>query len=414
MDFHQCCHFSSVIDANLKHLVFASFDTAVCTDLHRFKMDEHRPVVIDNGSGMVKAGFAGDDLPMSVFPSIIGRLKNSTPTSGTDPIYVGNAAQSKRGILMLSYPIAHGIIENMADMQLIWKHTFEDEIKVDPTMQPVLLTEAPQNPISNREKMFQIMFEEYEVPSAYVQIQAVLSLYSSGRTTGIVMDSGDGVTHAVPIYEGYSIGHAVRRINLAGRDLTEYLVQLLSEEGHYFSTSAEKEIVRDIKEKVCYVASCYEDELAKCDDTSIAAKYELPDGNILPIYGSRFKCAEALFRPELLGREIKGIDRTLHESIKECSIDIRRDLWQNVVLSGGTTMFPGIARRLNTELTALCPISMKVKEVAPDERKYSVWIGGSILASLSTFQNQWISRDEYLEEGASIIRKRCNSLSRVC
>merc|ERR1711971_1356576 len=239
---------------------------------------------------------------------------------GQKDCYVGDEAQAKRGILSLKYPVEHGIVNNWDDMEKVWHHTFYNELRIAPEEHPILLTDAPLNPKANREKMTQIMFETFNTPAFYVAIQAV------------------------------------QRLDLAGRDITE--------RGYSFTTTAEKEIVCDIKEKLCYVALDYEQEMQDAETSSeIEQNYELPDGQVITVGAERFRAPEVLFQPQFIG--------------------------------------------LEQEVKALAPDSMTIKIIAPPERKYSVWIGGSILSSLSTFEEMWIKKEEYDESGPSIVHRKC-------
>jgi actin-related protein len=291
-------------------------------------------------------------------------------------------------------------------MERIWHFTFYTDLRIDPSEHPILLTEAPLNPRQNREKMAEIMFETFNVPGLYIATQAVLSLYASGRTTGCVIDIGDGVSHIVPIYEGFALSHAIQRIDLAGRDVTTYLQRMLRQNGYSFVSSAEKEIVRNIKEKLCYVAMDPEKEIMLSNKVAGMEKsYMLPDGETISIGLERFLAPECLFNPSVVGKELAPLDDVVVGAISDCDVDLRRDLFSNIVLSGGSTMFPGIKQRLIKEIKEQIPDSVDVKIIAPPERMYSVWIGGSILSSLKTFHGMWITRREYKEMGPQIIHR---------
>jgi len=326
--------------------------------------------------------------------------------------YIGDEAQKMRGVLKLSYPIESGIVTNWNEMEKVWDYCFSNELRCDPSEHKVLLTEAPGNPKANREKMTQLMFETFQVQGLYVAIQAVLSLYSNGRTTGLVCDSGDGVTHTVPVYEGFCIPHAVFKNFIAGRAITDHLVKLLIADGIQAQggESAWRQIVRKIKEDCCFVSLDPEADKAKAaESTELTKAFELPDGQVININAPRFMAPEGVFRPDVIkeGDEAEGMHRLAYKSNQECDIDVRADLMSNVILSGGTTLYEGLPDRLEKELDALMPKRDMVKIIASADRYYSVWTGGSTLVSLSTFESQWITKDEYEENGAEIVHRKC-------
>jgi centractin len=370
----------------------------------------NQPVVIDNGSGVLKAGFAGEDLPKSVFPSYVGRPKHVRVMAGAveGNEFVGSKAEELRGLLRLKYPISHGIVEDWNDIELIWAHLYSKELNVNTEDHPVLLTEAPLNPRKNRERVSEIFFETFNVPALFVSLQAVLSLYASGRTTGVVLDSGDGVTHAVPIFEGFALPHAITRVEVAGREVTDYLQQLLRRSGHKFHTSSEWEVVRAVKERLCYVAfnPQHEEGLELKESSNISSSYKLPDGQTIQVGPERFRAPEVLFNPSIIGLEYCGIHDCLVNSILKADMDLRKTLFLHIVLSGGSTLFPGFGDRLLSEVRRKAPKDIKIRISAPPERKYSTWIGGSILASLAAFKKMWVSAEEWREEGALAIHRK--------
>ncbi|KAL8604948.1 Beta-centractin [Nucella lapillus] len=366
----------------------------------------NQPVVIDNGSGVVKAGFAGDQVPKYIFPNFIGRPKHVRVMAGAleGDTFIGPEAEEHRGLMSIRYPMEHGIVKDWNDMERIWQYIYsKDQLQTFSEEHPVLLTEAPLNPRRNREKAAEIFFETFNVPALFISMQAVLSLYATGRTTGVVLDAGDGVSHAVPVYEGFALPHSVRRVDVAGRDVSRYLRLLLRKEGMHLRTSAEFEVVRQIKERTCYLSiNPLKEESADTEKV----QYTLPDGTSVEIGPARFRAPELLFRPDLIGEECEGIHEVLSHSIQKSDVDLRKTLYSNIVLSGGSTLFKGFGDRLLSELKKLAPKDIKIRISAPQERLYSTWIGGSILASLDTFRKMWVSKREYHEEGVKAIHRK--------
>ena len=369
-------------------------------------------IVMHNGSVKTRAGFAGDDAPQVIFSSVVGRAKHPGIMVGMDgkDSYVGEEAQSKRGILTLKSPIEDSIVTRWDDMEKIWHHTFYNELRVPPEEHPVLLSDAPLNPKVNRERMALIMFETFGVPAMYVENQTVLSLSLSGCTTGCVLDLGYNVAHVVPIYEGYALAHATLRLNMGGQALTKYMTNLLTERGYSLTLTGEEYYVREVKEELAYVAVDFEDSMRNAAMGTEAEKtYSLPDGTDLYTLGNEcFRCPEVLFDPALVGLEDDGVHKLVNSAIMKCDASIRDVLFSHIVLAGGSTMFTGMPERVQREVTALAPEEATVNVNAPPYRKHSAWIGGSMLAStLDSTPDRWISKEEFDDVGPAIVHRKC-------
>lgn len=375
-------------------------------------MYENQALVLDNGSGFCKVGFASDEAPKSSFSSVVGKPRNPSIIIGTEQkdSYVGDEAQMRRGVLNMSYPISRGIVQNWEDMERVWAHAFNNELRTATDDHPVFITEASLNPKSNREKMTQIMFEKFNISSFYVGNQSVLSLYSIGKMSGLVLYSGDGVTHADPILEGYAIPQAIQRLDLGGRDITEILSRLLLNRGINLTSSAEKEIVRNIKEKHCNVSCKFDEDMEGLNSN---VEYTLPDDNVIKIGKEVFAATEVMFNSGLFGMELPSVDQIVCKSVWATDLDFRKYLLENIVLSGGNTMYPGFMERLTIELNKRVSemkydkISVKVR--GSPERRFSTWIGAAMLSGLTSFQSMWLTKSEYEEHGPHVIHSKCIS-----
>ena len=367
------------------------------------------PVVIDAGSDSTRAGFAGENVPRAIFPTWVGSPIHPglTTQMGLRNVYVGEEAYCKRGILSLSSPIDGGIPNNWDHMEYLWLHTFHNELHVAPEEHSVLLTLPPLAPRLCQAKMAEIMFETLHTSGLYIGMQAVLSLYASGRTTGLVVDSGDTISHVVPIYEGWAETNDIARFNLGGRDMTDYLSQMLRQKGHFFTNISERKVVRDMKEKLTFVALDFQKKVAEYGCSSNGDKeYKLPDGQLVSVGSEMCRCPEPMFQPKLFGMDSPGIHQIIQSAIMNSDLDIQRDLFRNIVLSGGNTMFPGIEQRLFNGIRPTTPPAFLIKIDAPKNRHYSSWLGGVCLASLSMFDSICITKVEYDDTGPSIMQRK--------
>ena len=374
-------------------------------------MEELRTIVIDNGSSMIKSGIAGDELPRSVFPSVIGRPKYAHTVAGgqNKDFYVGDEACAKAGILLLDYPIEHGIVKNWYDMEKIWKFTFQDEFHVDPYDSQVLLTEPIKSPKTNRERMIEIMLETFKFHSFYIALQPCLSLMTTGSNTGLVLEIGDSVSQIGIVYESYYIPESSRRFIFSGRFLSSRMMNLLRANSKSIPELPmfDSLIINEIKEKKAYVAIDYQAELQKSIE-EIKVNHEFPDGKILPIDKERFQCPEVLFNPSLENLDCEGIHQYVYNSIMSSDLTFRPLLYRNIILSGGSSMLQGFSDRMEKEIKDLAPSTIRINVIAQPERKYAVWIGGSIFASLATFPQSAITQDEYNENGLNIVHRKCS------
>lgn len=380
-------------------------------------------VVCDNGTGFVKCGYAGSNFPAHIFPSLVGRpiLRSSQKVGDIEikDLMIGDEASQLRSMLEVNYPMENGIVRNWEDMLHLYDYTFgPQKLSINPRECKLLLTEPPMNPAKNREKMVETMFEHYQFEGLYVAIQAVLTLYAQGLLTGVVVDSGDGVTHICPVYDGFALPHLTRRLDIAGRDITRYLIKLLLLRGYAFNHSADFETVRIMKEKLCYVGYDIEQEQKLALETTVLVEsYTLPDGRVIKVGGERFEAPEALFQPHLINVEGVGVAELLFNIIQSADIDTRPEFYKHIVLSGGSTMYPGLPSRLEREIKQLylervlkgdrSKISkFKIRIEDPPRRKHMVFLGGAVLADIMKDKdNFWMSKREYEERGLRVMDK---------
>eukprot|EP00401_Gymnodinium_catenatum_P052650 CAMPEP_0117469512 /NCGR_PEP_ID=MMETSP0784-20121206/6729_1 /TAXON_ID=39447 /ORGANISM="" /LENGTH=380 /DNA_ID=CAMNT_0005263553 /DNA_START=21 /DNA_END=1160 /DNA_ORIENTATION=- len=368
-------------------------------------MSEFAPYVIDTGESSVKVGFAGDELPKCVVPSLVGsrRLasleRKGLPTldettcglkaAGSDPLKVD-----------IRSPISRGVVKSWEEMEILWRHVFA-ECDVNPKGRPALLAEVPLCPGSLRRKTAEIFFETFNVSAISFLPQAVLAMFSTGTTTGLVLDCGEGLAHAVPMCDGYFLRESVHRSEIAGRDVTRHLHQELQRNGCHLTPGWAREVLRTFKESECYVADDLQQEVDKIrEDGDTSKLFRLPDGKgMIPLGAERCRAPEVLLAPRRVGSDCDGLHKLVIHSVRDCDLNLRSRLLGQMVFAGGSTLFRGLGERMFHELRNTVPADVKIRISAPNHRQFSAWIGGSVIASLGTFGQVAVSKAQYEERG---------------
>ncbi|KAK8543350.1 hypothetical protein V6N13_136133 [Hibiscus sabdariffa] len=433
--------------------------------------DEVSAIVIDLGSHTCKAGYAGEDAPKAVFPSVVGCIDqmdadddkenndsetnnnnaDSNKPKGKRKLYVGSQALGfRRDHMEVVSPLKDGVVVDWDIVDNIWDHAFKDCLLIDPKEHPMLLAEPSSNTQLQREKTAELMFEKYKVPALFLAKNAVLTSFASGRATSVVIDSGGGSTTVAPVHDGYVLQKAVSSSPIGGEFLTDCLMKSLESKGilikprysfkrkeiqpgvfqtvdvdlphttESYKLYSQRVIASDIKESVCRAPDTPYDESSYSNIPM--TPYELPDGQTIEIGADRFKIPDILFNPSLaqtipgtdnfaeISSSARGLPQMVIESINRCDVDIRKELFGSILLAGGTASMQQLKERLEKDLLEESPQAARVKVLASGnatERRFSVWIGGSILASLGSFQQMWFSKSEYEEHGASYIQRKC-------
>ena len=377
------------------------------------------PIIIDIGSGIIKAGISGQEAPKTIFPNYIGEPKYSKvlrsfskDNQEMKEQYIGKDCSKYLGILKLRYPVKNGIFENEQDILTVFKYIYQNlEINNEEIREhPILITEPLLNPYINREKIASALFENLSAPAIFFASQPILSLFSTSNTSGVILESGEGVTQSCVVYEGYSIPNSYIRNNYGGRDVTEYFQTLLKKQGYSFSTTSEFEIVRKMKEEICFTAignsnsvlsnmSGHLDLGGNKNKSESSNTYNLPDGNAIKIGEEKSLAPEILFNPSIIGSEHLSFQEMIVTSINKVDIDLRKNLFNNILISGGNTLFKGIQEKFHTEIKYLSPKNMKVKIHSPGNRLLSCWTGGNVISTLEIFKKMWVTRDDWSEKG---------------
>lgn len=375
-------------------------------------------IVIDAGSGMVKAGFAGEEIPRACFANVVGlprctdeksvferkeMLKRGSQSGLTYTI--GEDALKNRGNLTLHYPMSRGLVEKWEQMEYVYEHLFFDKLDIVPDESKVLITQSLYTTKKNTQETVELLFELFGIQGICLMNQSLLGLYSTGRTTGLVIDSGDEITSMVSFFDEIPITQACNKMSLGGRDVVWYLQRLMLKSGYNFSLSSELMLLKEMKEDLCIISQDYEQD-CKAKEAEFEKSFKLPDGQTIQFGKERFMSTEMLFNPMIIGKEDAGMAELAMKTFHDCPIDVRDALYKSIIIIGGNTMFSGFKERLEHDMNKHQHNFKQFKVFADPLRQFSSWQGGSVFASLSTFEERLTTIDEYNDYGANAIYRK--------
>ncbi|KAM3956892.1 actin [Aphomia sociella] len=358
-------------------------------------------VVLDAGSQCMKAGFAEEPFPRCVVPTTVGRFRRAGLIDGIPLIYCGREAVRKRGLSHLTWPVKKGLIQDWDEMEKLWHHVFYKELHVPPEECMILHSVHPLMERKDKEKMTEILFESFATKSLYLAKSPALVLHASGKTSGVVWKNGYSCSYAAPVFEGFPLRHSTITSELTGEALTDRLQKLMAKNGYSFTTLFERDILNRIKAELCYVCQDYATEMTKSSSQD-KIHFDLPDGQRILLGEERFQCPEILFQPSLDSLNCRNVVEMVCDSINCCDEDYKTLFYNNIVVSGGSSIFSGFSERLKAELilkTKKLP-EVKVNVDGISNRQFATWIGGSLLASLGSMKGFWLTSEEYVDAGS--------------
>ena len=366
----------------------------------------NKQIIIDLGSSEIKAGFLGNPPDIKRLPNIIGEnLCKINPSIINKPHYISSECEQYYSDLSIRNPIQRGNFIKEDDIPLIFEYIFS-QLGLNPEQikeHPLLITEPLNNKYSNSENISQILFEKMNIPALIFAKQPLLSLISTGYSTGIVLESGSDITQSCVSYEGYLIENSCLRFDYGGKDVSNTLNILLKQRNsdiNYINFFDDIKVLNDIKEKQCYIKTLKDDNE---DFVSVHSEYILPDGSKLNLQDEKILAPEILFNNKLIFQEYFPFHEMVINSIDKCDVNIKGKLYKTIVMSGGNTKFKGIEEKMKTNLSYLIPRGVDIKLRMQENPELNCWNGGNIIASLNTFNKMLVYKKDWEECGKNII-----------